>query len=94
MAVKNKKRVFKFEELAYRDLRGERVVIPLDHKQMSEGLFPHVNSLEFDIFVRALYDKGEAEISDAVEARILEKLPEIWIYRVNEAIKELLNKSK
>ncbi|MCY4781761.1 hypothetical protein ORI89_19095 [Sphingobacterium sp. UT-1RO-CII-1] len=94
MNKQENKRVFKFEELAYKDLKGEKIVIPLDSKQLAEGLFNHIDSLEFDLFVRNLYDKGKAEFSDELESKILALLPSIWIYRVNEAIKELFNKAK
>ncbi|MCY4781738.1 hypothetical protein ORI89_18980 [Sphingobacterium sp. UT-1RO-CII-1] len=94
MNKQENKRVFKFEELEFTDLKGERVTIPLDNKQLAEGLFNHIDSLEFDMFVRNLYDKGKAEFSDELESKILALLPSIWIYRVNEAIKELFNKAK
>lgn len=94
MKEEESKRIFEFKELGYTDLEGNWTVLPLTKEVFSNALFKSAPSIELDTFAREVHKHGKAEINEEVEAQILELLPQLWIFRVNEAIKELINKSK
>lgn len=84
------KRMFNLQEVGFTDLEGKRVAINFDAKDFANVLFQHANSIEMDNFARAIHQHGTAEIDDQVIAELNQILPQLYKYRVVEAIKETL----
>lgn len=91
--------VVNFKEIGYTDLEGKKVIIKdLDpkftYKHFAEGIWGKATSLQVDIFARSVYETGEAKVSPDLEEELKGIYPQLWIYPVQRAILETIEKAK
>ncbi|WGQ15568.1 hypothetical protein [Sphingobacterium faecium] len=90
--MKTNNKVLSLKEVSYTDLEGNNVKINFDTKEFANALFVNAQSIDMDDFARKIHKEGKAEINDIVESELLQILPQLYKYRVVQAIKETINK--
>ena len=94
MEKQDKKVMFDIEDVAYTDLEGKKIKVNFDKKDFANALFNNAKSIDMDTFARDIHKDGKAELTDQVEAELLELAPTLWIYRASSAIKETIENLK
>jgi len=94
MKKENTTKVFDIEDVGYMDLEGKKIKVNFDKRDFANALFNNAKSVDMDTFARAIHKSGKAELTDQVEAELLELAPTLWIYRASSAIKETIENLK
>lgn len=85
---------FEIKNISYKDLEGNKVVLPLDQKDFGNALYNNANSIEMDDFANSIHKKGKADIDDTVISELQQVLPQLYKYRVWKAIMDYVETLK
>ena len=85
-------KIFDLTEIGFKDLEGNFINLDFDKVQFANIMFPHVESIDTDNFLRSLHKEGKAEINDVVIAEVLNFIPKVYKFRAVQAIKEYIEK--